>query len=86
MKSPSTKPLNNRRKITVNSLTPGPILTDMNRQQFDNKEIRQNVANRAAMKEIGRLQDVAKVVAFLTSAHADWITGDWIDVSGGLGI
>lgn len=74
------------RKITVNAIAPGPILTDMNRKQFVNEEIRKRVENWAAMKGIGNPNDVAGVAAFLVSPDARWITGQWIEVSGGLGI
>lgn len=74
------------RKISVNSVAPGPILTDMNRGQFANKEIRKQVANWSAMKGIGDPTDVAELVAFLVSPAAGWITGQWIEVSGGLGL
>lgn len=74
------------RKITVNSVAPGPILTDMNRQQFANEEIRKRVENGSAMKGIGEPKNVADVVSFLSSDEAGWITAQWIEVSGGLGI
>jgi NAD(P)-dependent dehydrogenase (short-subunit alcohol dehydrogenase family) len=74
------------RKITVNAVAPGPILTDMNRKVFEDEQVRQQVANHAAMKAIGDPDDVAGVVAFLASDDASWITGQWIEISGGLGL
>lgn len=74
------------RKITVNAIAPGPIITDMNRKQFTNEEIRSRVENWSAMKGIGEPDDIAGVVAFLASSDAAWITGQWIEVSGGLGL
>lgn len=74
------------RKITVNAIAPGPILTDMNKAQFTNEEIRERVESWAAMKGIGKPNDIAGTVAFLASPDAGWITGQWIEVSGGLGI
>ncbi|HKI44478.1 MAG TPA: SDR family oxidoreductase, partial [Balneolales bacterium] len=74
------------RKITVNAIAPGPILTDMNREQFANEEIRKRVESWAAMKGIGDPDDIAGTVAFLVSPDAGWITGQWIEISGGLGI
>ncbi len=74
------------RKITVNSVAAGPIHTDMNREQLMNDQIRVRLENDAAMKGIGSPGDIAGVVAFLASPDAGWITGQWIEVSGGLGL
>lgn len=74
------------RKITVNAVGPGAILTDMNREQFADEKVRKQVENLAALKGIGGPEDVAGVVAFLASDDASWITGQWIEVSGGFGL
>lgn len=73
-------------KVTVNSVGAGPIHTDMNRDQLKNDQIRSQLENSAAMKGIGEPDDVADIVAFLASPDAGWITGQWIEVSGGLGL
>lgn len=74
------------KKITVNAVGPGPILTDMNRDRFSNEKVRTQVESLAALNGIGDPEDVAGVVAFLASEDAGWITGQWIEVSGGFGL
>lgn len=73
-----------RRKITVNAVGPGPIITDMNRKYLRQAKIKNRLVDLTALKGIGAPDDVAGVVAFLVSPDAGWITGQWIEVSGGL--
>lgn len=74
------------RKITVNAIAPGPVLTDVNKWQFADEGIRKRVESMAAMKGIGKPEDVAEMAVFLASPRAGWITAQWIEVSGGMGI
>jgi 3-oxoacyl-[acyl-carrier protein] reductase len=70
------------RGITVNSVAPGPIVTDL----FDanvTDEMRQRFISRTPLGRIGMPADVADVVAFLASTDARWITGHVLVVSGG---
>ena len=68
-------------KIRVNAVAPGPIETDM--LQLD-EGMRGYLAQRTALRRLGRPQDVAKVVAFLAGDAAAYITGQVIGVDGGL--
>ncbi len=70
--------------ITVNAVAPGMIETDMS------KGVR-NLAPELILSKIplgrfGKVEDVAKVVAFLASDEAAYITGEVIAVDGGLGV
>ena len=70
--------------VTVNAVAPGMIETDMS------KGIR-NLATDQILSKIplgryGRVADVARVVAFLASDEAEYITGEVIAVDGGLGL
>ena len=70
--------------ITVNAVAPGMIETDMS------KGVR-NLASETILSKIplgryGQAGDVAKVVAFLASDDAGYITGEVIAVDGGLGV
>ena len=70
--------------ITVNAVAPGMIETDMS------KGIR-NLATDQILSKIplgryGRVSDVARVVGFLASDEAEYITGEVIAVDGGLGL
>jgi len=67
--------------ITVNSVCPGLIATDIRKGLSDEKE-------RATWKTIpmerpGTVEEVASAVAFLASENASYITGEDIDVNGG---
>ena len=75
------------RRIKVNAVAPGPIATD-----FAGGDIRDNVqynANVKAMNPLGRVgepDDIGGVVAFLCTEDARWITGQRIEVSGGMNL
>lgn len=71
------------RGITVNTVGPGFIETDMNARRRATPEARAALAARSVFDRIGRPSDVADVVAFLASDDARWITGQYLDVSGG---
>ena len=70
------------RNITVNSLTPGFIETDMTKTMT--KEMMELVIGRIAMGHLGSPQDVAGFVAFLAGEEAGYITGQAFAVDGGL--
>ncbi|MFF5478439.1 SDR family NAD(P)-dependent oxidoreductase [Streptomyces sp. NPDC012935] len=71
------------RGITVNTVGPGFVETDMNARRRTTPEARATLAARSVFGRIGRPADVADVVAFLASDAARWITGQYLDVSGG---
>jgi 3-oxoacyl-[acyl-carrier protein] reductase len=70
------------RHITVNAIAPGYIQTDMTEKLTD--EQRQKLLQNIPMGRMGTPKDVAKVVAFLCSGDADYITGQVISVDGGM--
>ncbi len=70
------------RGITVNAVAPGFIQTDMTEKLTD--EQRKKLAQNIPMGRLGTPQDIAKVVAFLCSKDADYITGQVISVDGGM--
>lgn len=72
------------RGITVNSVAPGIIDTDHTAPRIRaSDEAWQQAASVAAPGRVGRPDDVADVVAFLASDAARWITGGWLDATGG---
>ncbi|MFI9796092.1 SDR family NAD(P)-dependent oxidoreductase [Streptomyces sp. NPDC052302] len=71
------------RGITVNAIGPGFIETDMNARRRTTPQARASLASRSAFARIGTPADVADVVAFLASDDSRWITGQYVEVSGG---
>ncbi|MEU2394623.1 SDR family oxidoreductase [Streptomyces sp. NPDC007369] len=69
------------RGITVNSVAPG--VTDNGSPVFDNPQAVEAMAQLSAFGRVGRPSDVADVVAFLASDESRWITGAFIDATGG---
>lgn len=70
------------RSITVNAIAPGFIQTDMTEKLTD--EQKEKLIQSIPMGRMGTPEDVAKVVAFLCSRDADYITGQVIPVDGGM--
>lgn len=71
------------RGITVNAVAPGIIDTDMNAGFLNNAETVAAVAAMSPLKKLGQSADVADIVGFLASGDARWVTGQWIDATGG---
>jgi NAD(P)-dependent dehydrogenase (short-subunit alcohol dehydrogenase family) len=69
-------------RINVNAVCPGPIETEMIGEW--NPESNKAYAARIPWKEFGKPQDVADAVTFLASDQARYITGEILDVNGGL--
>lgn len=70
------------RGITVNAVAPGFIETDMTDVLGDN--VKEQVLANIPMKKMGRPEDIANAVAFLASDEASYITGQVINVDGGM--
>lgn len=67
------------RNVTVNAVAPGFIATDMTRD-LPQDELKRQVP----MNRFGRPEEVAALVAFLCSDEAGYITGEVININGGL--
>ena len=70
------------RDITVNTVSPGFIETDMTNALTDDQ--RQAIFDRIPMQRMGSIDDIAAAVAFLASQSAGYITGQTLHVNGGL--
>ncbi|MFH8348085.1 SDR family oxidoreductase [Streptomyces sp. NPDC018045] len=72
------------RGITVNAVAPGVVDTDMNADWLRNDPEAQRTS--AAISPLGRVgapRDIGDIVAFLASDDSRWVTGQWIDATGG---
>ena len=70
------------RGITVNAVAPGFIETDMTKVLSD--ELKAEMVKNIALGRPGQPEDVAKVVAFLASDEAAYVTGQVIECAGGM--
>lgn len=78
------------RKIRINSVNPGPISTPifgktgMEAEQL--KGMAEAMENRIPLQRFGQPEDVAKLVSFLASDDASFITGSEYNIDGGINI
>ena len=70
------------RNITCNAVAPGFIKTAMTDALSD--EAKQAILGMIAMKRYGQVEEIAGVVSFLASDDASYVTGQVIEISGGL--
>ena len=68
-----------RRGVTVNAVAPGFIRTDMT-HDLNEQELKKMIP----MQRFGEADEVADVVAFLSSVKASYVTGEVISINGGL--
>ena len=70
------------RGITVNTVAPGFIDTDMTRELPDDQ--REALSNQIPLGRLGSAEEVAAAVVFLASPAAGYITGETLHVNGGM--
>ena len=70
------------RNITVNTIAPGYIETDMTKKLDENSK--NNFLSKIPLKRFGTPQDISNIVCFLASNLSDYITGQIINVDGGI--
>lgn len=70
------------RGITVNSVAPGFIDTDMTRTLPE--ELRKGLLNNIPLGRLGHVDEIAGAVSFLCSEDAGYITGETLHVNGGM--
>ncbi len=70
------------RNITVNAIAPGFIDTDMTGKL--NEKQKETIVSQIPLKKIGKPEDIAHSVVFLSSDHANYMTGQTLVVDGGL--
>lgn len=74
------------REITVNCVSPGLVKTDSARIYggIDNDRFEQTLIDATPKGRAARPEDIAKVIAFLCSDDAEWVTGQTLLADGGL--
>jgi len=72
------------RGITVNTVSPGITETDMNAWLDEVPGARDGVASIVALGRVGQPADIADAVAFFASEDGRWVTGQVLEVNGGL--
>lgn len=70
------------RNIRANAVAPGFIKTDMTDVLSDN--VKENINSQIPLKRMGTAEEVAKLVYFLGTAESSYITGQVINVDGGM--
>lgn len=70
------------RNIQANVVAPGFIQTDMT--EILSEGVKENILNQIPLKRMGEASEVAKVVYFLASENSSYITGQVINVDGGM--
>jgi len=68
-----------KRKVTVNAVAPGFIQSDMTKD-FDENELKKHIP----LNRFGEAEEVANLVSFLASERSSYITGEVININGGL--
>lgn len=71
------------RNITANLVAPGFIETDMTREQMS-EAVKKSLLANVPLQRLGQPEDIADVIAFLCSDAASYITGQVLNVNGGL--
>lgn len=69
--------------VTANAVSPGLVLTDMAKREVDSEEGKEKIRT-IPVGRVGSTEEVAAVVAFLCSQEAAYITGQTINVNGGM--
>ncbi len=73
--------------VRVNAVNPGVVVTELHRRGGMSEEAYREFLERSKtthpLGRVGRPEEVADLILFLASPHADWITGDTISIDGG---
>jgi glucose 1-dehydrogenase len=71
-------------EINVNAVSPGAILTEMNREHLSVPEVKARLLARIPWNRLGEVEDCVGATVFLASPESDYVTGATLYVDGGL--
>jgi len=71
-------------KVRVNCIAPSIIETKLSSRLLRSDTTRQNIINNHPLKRIGQTKDISNLIEFLLTEKSSWITGQTINVDGGL--
>lgn len=74
------------RKIRVNAVSPGPVSTEIMNKIALSREVEDKMVGTIPMARLGKPGEVAKVISFLLSEDASFVTGSEYLVDGGQGV
>jgi NAD(P)-dependent dehydrogenase (short-subunit alcohol dehydrogenase family) len=69
--------------VTVNTIAPGPFLTDMNIPLKDSEHAKRVIANEIALQRWGEIHEIQGAALFLASDASSYVTGSVLTVDGG---
>ncbi|GAA4788606.1 SDR family oxidoreductase [Olivibacter ginsenosidimutans] len=72
--------------VCVNNIAPGMILTRMNQEAVENKEVRQEKEEHIPMKRAGKPEELGPLAVYLASSESDYVTGSTLTIDGALSI
>lgn len=72
-----------RYNITVNSVCPGYVPTNINEDALSNPKVKEKIENHALIRRLGTIDEIAAPVLWLASDHAGYVTGSLVLVDGG---
>jgi NAD(P)-dependent dehydrogenase (short-subunit alcohol dehydrogenase family) len=75
-----------KRGIIANAIGPGLTVTDFTAHARQDPQAVQAVSAHTALGRLGETEDIAGVAAWLASDDAGWVTGQYIEASGGIGM
>jgi NAD(P)-dependent dehydrogenase (short-subunit alcohol dehydrogenase family) len=75
-----------QRGITVNAIGPGLTVTDFTAHARRDPNVVQHISAHTALGRLGEVDDIAGVAVWLASDEARWVTGQYIEASGGSGL
>ena len=71
--------------IRVNSIAPSIVKTNLS-EKFLNSDLKiEKASERHPLRRIGKVEEISKLVAYLLSDDSSWVTGQVINIDGGIG-